>query len=145
MKQDVDILLVEDNVHDAELAIHVLKKNNLASKLVHLKDGSEAIDFIFGLGSFTDRNVQNVPKVILLDLKMPKVNGIEVLKRLKADDRSMKIPVVIFTSSNEDPDIQACYAFGANSYIIKPVGFDKFVKAVSEVGLYWTILNQQSV
>ena len=145
MTYEADILLIEDNMHDAELAIRALKKNNLVNNLIHLKDGAEAIDFIFAEGIYANRNIENLPKVILLDLKMPKVNGIEVLKRLKDDDRTKKIPVVILTSSKEDPDIKTCYALGANSYVVKPVEFVEFVKAVSDLGLYWLILNQPPV
>jgi two-component system response regulator len=142
MNHEIEILLIEDNMNDAELTIRALKKNNLANKLVHLKDGVEAIDFIFAEGSYSGRKVENVPKVILLDLKMPRVNGIEVLKKIKADERTKKIPVVILTSSKEDPDIQECYRLGVNSYVVKPVQFEQFVKVVSELGLYWMILNQ---
>lgn len=142
MNHEIEILLIEDNMNDAELTIRALKKNNLANKLVHLKDGAEAIDFIFAEGNYSGRKVENVPKVILLDLKMPKVNGIEVLKKIKADERTKKIPVVILTSSKEDPDIQECYRLGVNSYVVKPVQFEQFVKSVSELGLYWMILNQ---
>lgn len=142
MNHEIEILLIEDNMNDAELTIRALKKNNLANKLVHLKDGAEAIDFMFAEGNYFSRKVENVPKVILLDLKMPKVNGIEVLKKIKADERTKKIPVVILTSSNEDPDIQECYRLGVNSYVVKPVQFEQFVKSVSELGLYWMILNQ---
>ena len=142
MNHEIEILLIEDNMNDAELTIRALKKNNLANKLVHLKDGAEAIDFIFAEGNYSGRKVENVPKVILLDLKMPKVNGIEVLKKIKADERTKKIPIVVLTSSKEDPDIQECYRLGVNSYVVKPVQFEQFVKAVSELGLYWIILNQ---
>lgn len=142
MNHEIEILLIEDNMNDAELTIRALKKNNLANKLVHLKDGVEAIDFIFAEGSYSGRKVENVPKVILLDLKMPRVNGIEVLKKIKTDERTKKIPVVILTSSKEDPDIQECYRLGVNSYVVKPVQFEQFVKSVSELGLYWMILNQ---
>ncbi len=145
MQHGAEILLIEDNMHDAELAIRALKKNNLINNLVHLKDGAEAIDFIFGEGSFSGRNLDQVPKVILLDLKMPKINGIEVLTRLKADERTKKIPVVILTSSKEDPDIQTCYSLGANSYVVKPVEFGEFAKAVSDLGMYWMLLNQPPV
>ncbi len=145
MKQDTEILLIEDSMQDAELAIRALKKNNLVNSLVHLKDGAEALDYIFGEGEFLGRDISNIPKVILLDLKMPKIGGIEVLKRLKADERTKKIPIVILTSSKEDPDISTCYDLGANSYVVKPVEFDDFVKAVSNLGLYWMILNQPPV
>lgn len=142
MNHEIEILLIEDNMNDAELTIRALKKNNLTNKLVHLKDGAEAIDFIFAEGNYSGRKVENIPKVILLDLKMPKVSGIEVLKKIKADERTKKIPVVILTSSKEDPDIQECYRLGVNSYVVKPVQFEEFVKSVSELGLYWMILNQ---
>jgi len=138
----VEILLVEDNLNDAELAGRVLRKNNITNELIHLKDGAEAIDFIFGTGSYKGRDINNRPKVILLDLKMPKVDGIEVLRKIKENDLTKKIPVVILTSSKEDPDIRTCYELGANSYIVKPVEFDNFQKAVSDLGLYWLLLNQ---
>ena len=142
MNHEAEILLIEDNMSDAELTIRALKKNNLANKLIHLKDGAEALDFIFAQGIYSDRNMENHPKVILLDLKMPKVNGIEVLQKIKGDERTKKIPVVILTSSKEDPDIKECYRLGVNSYVVKPVDFEAFIKAVSELGLYWMILNQ---
>jgi two-component system response regulator len=145
MKNEVEILLVEDNMGDAELTIRALKKHNLVNKLVHLKDGAEALDFIFAEGEFAERNIKNTPKVILLDLKMPKVNGVEVLKKLKSDERFQKIPVVVLTSSKEDPDVKTCYQLGANSYIAKPVKFEDFLKAVSELGFYWMFLNQPPV
>ena len=141
MNQEVEILLAEDNESDAELTIRALRKNNLANKLVHLRDGADALDFICAEGSYAHRDVQNTPRVILLDLKMPKVNGIEVLQRIKSDSRTQKIPVVMLTSSKEDPDIQACYKLGVNSYVVKPVTFEEFVKAVSDLGLYWMLLN----
>jgi two-component system response regulator len=142
MNNNIQILLVEDNMSDAELTIRALKKNNLANKLIHLKDGAEALDFIFAQGEYLHREMGNIPSVIILDLKMPKVNGIEVLRRIKSDERTKKIPVVVLTSSKEDPDIQECYSLGVNSYVVKPVEFDHFVKAVSDLGLYWMILNQ---
>ncbi|MBI2279171.1 MAG: response regulator [Bacteroidetes bacterium] len=142
MDYEVEILIVEDNMSDAEMTIRALKKNNLTNKLLHLKDGAEALDFIFARENYSDRKIENIPKVILLDLKMPKVNGIQVLQELKSDERTKKIPVVILTSSKEDPDIQECYCLGANSYVVKPVQFEMFVKVVSELGLYWMILNQ---
>lgn len=139
--QEVEILLIEDNINDAELTIRALKKNKLANKLVHLKDGAEALDFLFGEGKFKSRNLNNLPKVILLDLKMPKIDGIQVLRELKSNERTKKIPVVVLTSSSEDPDIQECYALGVNSYVVKPVQFESFIKAVSNLGMYWMILN----
>jgi len=143
LNQQVEIILVEDNPDDAVLAIRALKKQNLANNIVHLEDGSEALDFIYGTGPYTGRDLQNMPKMILLDLKMPKVNGMEVLEKVKSDVRTKMIPVVILTSSAEDPDIKKCYELGANSYIVKPVGFDNFAKTVNDLGMYWMILNKQ--
>ena len=142
MKQEIEVLLVEDNASDAEMTIRALKKNNLANRLLHLKDGAEALDFLFAEGEYSGRQIENIPKVILLDLKMPKVNGIEVLQKIKSDPRTKKIPVVVLTSSNEDPDIQECYGLGVNGYVVKPVEFDEFHKAISDLGLYWMIVNQ---
>lgn len=139
---EVEILLVEDNASDAELTIRALEKNNLVNHLIHLKNGAEAIDFIFGNGKYSARNRTKLPRVVLLDLKMPKLDGIDVLKKLKSVESTKKIPVVILTSSKEDPDVQKCYELGANSYIIKPVQFDAFLKAVTDLGLYWMLLNQ---
>ena len=138
----VEILLVEDNASDAELTIRALKKKNLANNLIHLKNGAEALDFIFAQGNYSGRDPYSTPKVILLDLKMPKIDGLEVLRRIRADERTKTIPVVVLTSSKEDPDINTCYALGVNSYIVKPVEFDNFLKAVSELGFYWLLLNQ---
>ena len=142
MEHEIEILLVEDNMSDAEMTIRALKKNNLANRLVHLKDGVEALDFIFAEGTYSDRRVENTPKVILLDLKMPKINGLQVLARIKGDERTKKIPIVVLTSSKEDPDIQECYRLGVNSYVVKPVQFEQFFKTISELGLYWMITNQ---
>jgi CheY-like chemotaxis protein len=144
MIKDVEVLLVEDNASDAEMTILALTKHNLANKLVHLKNGAAALDFIFGEGEFAERQLVNKPKLILLDLKMPKINGIEVLQRIRADERTRSIPVVVLTSSKEDPDIKKCYELGVNSYVVKPVEFDRFQKAIAEVGLYWMIVNQQA-
>ena len=138
----VEILLVEDSMSDAELTIRALKKNNLANKLVHLEDGQEALDFIFAEGNYFHRKIADTPKVILLDLKMPKINGIQVLQKIKSDERTKKIPVIVLTSSKEDPDIQECYFLGVNSYVVKPVQFEKFLDAVSQLGLYWLLINQ---
>lgn len=142
MNDEVEILLIEDSMQDAELTIRSLRKNNVSNKIVHLKDGSIALQFIFGAGEFEGRDINKKPKVILLDLKMPKVNGLEVLEKIKADARTRTIPIVILTSSKEDPDIKKSYDLGANSYIVKPVDFDGFHKVVSELGLYWVLLNQ---
>jgi two-component system, response regulator len=144
MTKEIEILLVEDNSSDAEMTIEALKKNNLSNRLLHLKDGAAALDYIFAEGKFAGRQVEDTPRVILLDLKMPKVNGIEVLQKIRGDERTKRIPVVVLTSSNEDPDIRICYDLGANSYVVKPVEFDKFQKAISSLGLYWLIVNEQS-
>ena len=139
----VDVLLVEDNIDDAELAMRELKKNQANKNLLHVKDGEEALDFIFATGKFAGlRDIKNLPKVILLDIQMPKVNGIEVLEKIKADERTKAIPVVILTSSNQSPDIKKCYGLGVNSYIIKPVEFETYAKAIKELGLYWLLLNR---
>ena len=142
MDQEIEVLLVEDNASDAEMTIRALRKNNLANRLLHLKDGAEALDFLFAEGAYSGRQIKYIPKVILLDLKMPKVNGKEVLQKIKSDKRTRKIPVVVFTSSKEDPDIQECYDLGVNGYVVKPVEFDAFHKAISDLGLYWMIVNQ---
>lgn len=132
----VEILLVEDNPDDAGLAIRALRKHNLANHLLHLHDGEEALQFLFS------ERLTPMPKVILLDLKMPKVDGIEVLRRLKSDEKKRMIPVVVLTSSKEERDIVESYKLGVNAYIVKPVDFDKFVKAISEIGFFWLLLNQ---
>ncbi len=143
MKQEeVEILIVEDNMEDAEMTIRALRKSNILNKIVHLPDGAEVIDYIFGKGKFNGRDTSIKPRVILLDLKMPKVDGIEVLKIIKGDEVLKKIPVVVLTSSKENPDIEKCYSLGVNSYIVKPVDFDSFGKVISELGLYWMLLNQ---
>jgi two-component system response regulator len=139
---EVEVLLVEDNPSDAELTVRSLKKHNLANRLFHVKDGAEAIDFVFAQGTFADRRVENVPKVVLLDLKLPKIDGIEVLRRIKSDDRTKIIPVVVMTSSREDRDLVDCYNLGVNGYVVKPVEFEDFARAVSELGCYWLLLNE---
>ena len=143
MNSGIEVLLVEDNASDAELTIDALKHNNLANKLLHVKDGAAALDFIFGEGEYAGREIEDSLKVILLDLKLPRINGIQVLQRIRADERTKRIPVVVLTSSKEDPDIRKCYDLGVNSYVVKPVEFDEFQKAISDVGLYWLIVNQQ--
>ncbi|TMI72770.1 MAG: response regulator [Bacteroidetes bacterium] len=141
----VDILFVEDNFNDAELAIRELKKHHMANNLVHMEDGEEALEFIFGTGKFKGRNITRAPKLILLDIQMPKINGIEVLQKIKSDPRTRTIPVIMLTSSKEDPDIQKSYALGANSYIVKPVDFKGFSDAIRNLGFYWLLLNQPPV
>jgi len=142
----VDILLVEDNFDDAELATRELKKHNMANNLFHVKDGAEALEFIFGTGKYeSTRDIGHAPKVVLLDIQMPKVNGIETLQKIKLDERTRSIPVVMLTSSKEDPDIQKCYSLGANSYIVKPVNFEGFAAAIKNLGFYWLLTNQPLV
>ena len=138
----VDILLVEDNPQDAELTIRALKKRNLANRLLVVEDGAEALDFIFCRGKYAGRAAAHPPKVVLLDLKLPKLDGLGVLRAIKADERMCKIPVVMVTSSNQDLDIQSAYELGVNSYVVKPVNFDAFVEAMSHLGLYWLLVNQ---
>lgn len=142
--EEIEILLVEDSNEDAALAIRALKKKNLGNKLVHLKDGVEALDFIYGTGTYEGQKTNFLPKVILLDLKMPRLNGMDVLRRIKSDPETKAIPVVILTSSAEDPDIKTAYELGANSYIVKPVEFDNFSQVVSDLGMYWVVLNSQA-
>jgi len=136
------ILLVEDNPDDEALAIRALKKSNLANEIAVARDGVEALDFLFCEGSYADRDPHDIPVVILLDLKLPKVDGLEVLKRVKSDDRTRRLPVVIMTSSSEEQDIVSSYDLGANSYIRKPVDFNRFTEAVAQLGLYWLVLNE---
>src|SRR6188474_313939 len=140
--ENVEILLVEDNPNDVELTLRALQKPNLAGKVFVVKDGAEALDFIFAKGQFAQRKIENLPKVILLDMKLPKVDGIEVLRRIKNDARTKHTPVVMLTSSQEGRDVLETYNLGVNSYIVKPVDFSNFVHAVSELGVYWGILNK---
>jgi two-component system response regulator len=139
---EVEVLLVEDNPSDAELTVRSLKKRNLANRLFHVKDGAEAVDFLFAQGAFANRRVENGPKVVLLDLKLPKIDGIEVLRRIKSDERTKVIPVVVMTSSREDRDLVDCYNLGVNGYVVKPVEFEDFARAVSELGCYWLLVNE---
>jgi len=140
--KEVEVLLVEDNVNDQELTLRALKKKNLCNRIHVVNDGAEALDFIFGKGSYAGRTVADLPKVVLLDIKLPKVNGIEVLKAVKADAGLRRVPIVMLTSSKEGPDIEECYNLGANSYIVKPVDFEKFTEAVVQLGFYWLLTNQ---
>ena len=142
MNHQMEILLVEDNPRDAELTTRALKKRNLANHLVHVQDGQEALDFLFGNGTHAGRTLQPQPKVVLLDLKLPKVNGIEVLRQIRADERTKLLPVVVLTSSREERDVVETYKLGVNSYIVKPVEFENFSEAVSSLGLYWLLLNE---
>lgn len=137
----VEILLVEDTPEDLELALRALRKANLSNSIQVARDGAEALDFIFGEGQFDGRQIANGPKVILLDLKLPKVDGLEVLRRLKADPRTKSIPVVVMTSSKEQNDVIDSYHLGVNSYIVKPVDFEQFSDAVQKFGMYWLLLN----
>ena len=138
----VELLLVEDNPQDLELSLRALKKAKLANSIHVARDGAEALDFLFCEGPYSNRKIQDGPKVILLDLKLPKVDGLEVLKRLKSDPRTKTIPVVMLTSSNEQRDVIESYHLGVNSYIVKPVNFERFAEAVGNLGLYWLLLNQ---
>lgn len=139
----IDILLVEDNPSDAELAIRGLKKNNITNNLFHVRNGRDALDFIFATGQYAGtRDIAFPPKLILLDIQMPKLNGMEVLREIKTDPRTRAIPVVMLTSSNESPDIKKCYDLGANSYIVKPVNFESFADAIKNLGFYWLLLNK---
>jgi two-component system, response regulator len=138
----LDILLVEDNPRDAELTLRALQTHNLANRVLAVEDGAEALDLIFCRGKYAERSVADTPRVVLLDLKLPKVDGLEVLRALKEDARTRTLPVVIVTSSREDPDIRAAYALGANSYVVKPVDFEAFVTAMSQLGMYWLLVNQ---
>ncbi len=139
----VQILLVEDDPGDAELTLRALRRHNLANQVIHVTDGEQALDFVFGRGSYSSRDVSQHPRVVILDLKLPRVDGLEVLRAMKADERTRVIPVVVLTSSREERDVIESYRLGVNSYIVKPVDFDKFVDAVKELGLYWLLLNQR--
>jgi two-component system response regulator len=136
------ILLVEDNPDDEALTLRALKKNNITNEVVVARDGAEALDYLFGTGTYAGRDVNIQPQVTLLDLKLPKIDGLEVLKRLRADERTRLLPVVILTSSTEEQDRLRGYGLGANSYVRKPVDFDQFIEAVRQLGLYWLLLNE---
>jgi len=145
ISQVVEILLVEDNATEAELAMRTLKKNNLANNLIWVKDGAEALDFLFARGEYAGRSDCAPPRVVLLDLRLPKVDGMEVLRVIKDDARTRAIPVVVLTSSQEDRDVAESYKLGVNSYISKPVEFDAFAKTVAELGMYWLLYNHPPV
>jgi two-component system, response regulator len=140
-EHEVEILLVEDNPNDAELTLRAMKKHNFANKVQVVKDGAEALEYLFGTGANAEGEIHHRPKLILLDLKLPKVDGLEVLRKIKADNRTKTIPVVVLTSSREERDIAQCYQYGVNSYISKPVDFDKFAKVVADMGFYWLLIN----
>jgi len=143
MKQyKIEILLIEDNPYEAELAIRSLKSNNIANDILHIDDGAEAIDFIFSEGIYKNKGHAQNPRLILLDLNLPKVDGLEILRRVKSDERTKMIPIVVLTSSREDRDIIESYKLGVNSYIVKPVNFESFSQAIAELKMYWLILNQ---
>lgn len=142
---ELDILLVEDNQDDMDLALHALQRGQIANRIFVVRDGEEALDFLFCRGKYAERSFDHPPKLVLLDLKLPKVDGMEVLKQLKADDRTKTIPIVILTSSKEERDLVAGYNLGANSFIQKPVDFDQFRETVKQVGLYWLVINQPPV
>jgi two-component system, response regulator len=137
------ILLVEDNPDDEALTLRALKKNNILNQVVVARDGAEALDYLFGAGKYTERDVNLLPQIVLLDLKLPKVDGLEVLRQLRADERTKLLPVVILTSSNEEQDRYRGYDLGANSYVRKPVDFNQFIEAVRQLGLYWLVLNER--
>ena len=138
----VEILLVEDNPLDVELTLRALRKRNLANQVHVVRDGAEALDYIFARGAYAGRDINHSPKVILLDLKLPKVDGLEVLKQIKSDERTKTIPVVVLTSSREEKDMVESYRLGVNSYIVKPVDFDQFLDSVGKLGFYWLLLNE---
>jgi two-component system response regulator len=143
IKTQSSILLVEDNANDLELALHALKRGNLASRIDVARDGAEALDYVFRKGVYSDRDPAEQPKVVLLDIKLPLVDGIEVLKAIRADAKTRPTPVVMLTSSAEDRDLKACYDLGANSYIVKPVDIEQFFASIQQVGVYWLVLNRR--
>lgn len=138
----VELLLVEDNPQDLELAVRALRKANLANHIQVARDGEEALDFVFGEGAHAGRELRDGPRLVLLDLKLPKIDGLEVLRRMKGDPRTKMIPIVVLTSSKEQSDLVESYQLGANSYIVKPVDFERFTEAVRDLGMYWLLLNQ---
>ena len=139
---EVEILLIEDNPHDLELTLRALRKNHLANSITSVTDGEEALDFLFARGKYARRNVSNGPRVVFLDLKLPKVDGIEVLRQVKSDERTKKIPIVVVTSSAEERDRVESYQLGVNSYVVKPIEFDSFMKTITDLGFYWMAINK---
>lgn len=142
MAKSSTILLIEDNPDDEALTVRALKKNNIANDITVARDGQEALDYLFGKGKFAGRDTSHLPQVILLDLKLPKVDGLEVLKQIRANPLTQRLPVVVLTSSNEERDIVTSYSLGANSYVRKPVDFEQFIEAARQLGLYWLVLNE---
>ena len=142
MVEEIEILLVEDNPEDAEMTMHALRQNNLVNRLHWVKDGEEALEYLYRSGRYAGRDPARPPKLVLLDIKMPKVDGIEVLRRLKEDERTKATPVVIMTSSNEERDVVESYRLGVNSYVVKPLQFDVFLETVAKIGLYWVLTNR---
>ena len=140
--EQIEILLAEDSPKDAEMTQRALRKHNLGNRLYWVKDGAEALDFLYCRGAYADRDLARPPKLVLLDLKMPRVDGIEVLRHIKADERTRVIPVVVMTSSNEERDVTESYRLGANSYIVKPIEFGSFLDVVAKIGLYWVLTNR---
>lgn len=138
----IEILLVEDNPTDAELTIRSLRKHNLANQLLWVKDGAEALDYLFATGAYAERDTSHRPKLVLLDLKMPKVDGLQVIRKVRSDERTKLIPIVVLTSSKDEPDISESYKLGANAFVSKPVEFDQFAAAVANLGLFWLLINQ---
>jgi len=141
---EVEILLVEDNPHDLEMTLRALRKNNLANSITSVTDGEAALDFIFARGKYSGRDINHAPRVVFLDLKLPKVDGIDVLRQVKADERTRKIPIVVVTSSAEERDRVESYQLGANSYVVKPIEFDSFVKTIADLGFYWMAINKSA-
>ena len=141
---EVEILLVEDNPHDLEMTLRALRKNNVANSITSVTDGEAALDFIFARGKFSGRDINHAPRVVFLDLKLPKVDGIDVLRQVKADERTRKIPIVVVTSSAEERDRVDSYQLGVNSYVVKPIEFESFVKTIADLGFYWMAVNKSA-
>jgi DNA-binding response OmpR family regulator len=142
MKDAIDILLVEDNAHEAELATRAFKKRTMANCVVHVQDGQEAINFLYGTGIYEGRDISNIPRMILLDLNLPKINGLEVLLKIRSNENTRTVPVVVLTASSEERDVLASYRLGANSYVVKPLDFEKFLEVMSNLITYWLLINQ---